>query len=75
MLALSWEPLQWLCIYVYSYSFIVFYIKTHDSKSRGQEEPATTEWVIYKEHRQKTRKCSSQALAPSYHSPKYVLTT
>ena len=36
-------------------------IKTHDSESRGQEEQATTEWVIYKEHRQNTRKCSSQA--------------
>ena len=36
-------------------------IKTHDSESQGQEEPATTEWVIYKEHRQKTHKCSSQA--------------
>ena len=36
-------------------------IKTHDSESRGQEEPATTEWVIYKEHCQKIRKCSSQA--------------
>ena len=33
-------------------------IKTHDSESRGQEEPATTEWVIYKEHH---RKRSSRA--------------
>ena len=31
------------------------YIKTHDSESRGQEEPATTEWVIYKDHHEKTR--------------------
>ena len=36
-------------------------IKTHNSESRGQEEPVTTEWVIYKEHHQKTPKCSSQA--------------
>ena len=28
-------------------------IKTHDSELRGQEEPATTEWVIYREHCQK----------------------
>ena len=41
--------------------WLVANIKTHDSESRAQEEPATTEWVIYKEHRQKTRKCSSQA--------------
>ena len=27
-----------------------FYIKTHDSESRGQEEAATTEWVIYMDH-------------------------
>ena len=36
----------------------LYHIKTHDSESRGQEEPVR---VIYKEHRQKTRKCSSQA--------------
>ena len=26
---------------------LIIWIKTHNSESRGQEEPATTEWVIY----------------------------
>ena len=25
-------------------------IKTHNSESRGQEEAATTEWIIYMDH-------------------------
>ena len=28
----------------------LYKIKTHDSESRGQEEAATTEWVIYMDH-------------------------
>ena len=36
-------------------------IKTHNSESRGLEEQATAKSVIYKEHRQKTHKHSSQA--------------
>ena len=48
-------------------------IKTQYSESQGQEEPATTEWVIYKEHHQNLQMLKPRQQAPSYYSPNAFL--